>query len=93
MKTVGIGSLPHLSIEDACNYSLKHDMPFLPQMTSLGESMIEQALSRQPLFHTYSALKTFTEKLLLNNIEQFKIQIAGPETCKVHHKIIYSQLI
>jgi hypothetical protein len=90
MKTVGIGSLPHKSIKDAVAFSLKHDLAFLPQMTSLGERMIPQTLSSRPLIEKYSALSFFTEKILENKISNFKIQIAGPETCRVEaHSILY----
>lgn len=38
LPTTGIGSLPFESIEDAINYSLKFDIPFLPELTKLEDS-------------------------------------------------------
>lgn len=92
MKTIGIGSLPHHSTHDAINFSFRHTMPFLPQMTSLGERMIAQALSSEHLTKKYIALESFTEKILKNKINNFKIQIAGPETCSASSKIILNEI-
>jgi hypothetical protein len=92
MKTVGIGSLPHLNISEAISYSLKHTLPFLPQMTSLGERMVEQVLSTQELSTKYKSLSLFTEKIIEQNITTFKIQIAGPETCNVDDKKILLEI-
>ncbi|MFH1065606.1 MAG: hypothetical protein V1734_03835 [Nanoarchaeota archaeon] len=36
-----IGSLPYDSVEKAVAYSLKHDIPFLPELPKLGDSMIQ----------------------------------------------------
>ena len=92
MKTVGIGSLPHRSVLNAVNYSLKHDLPFLPQMTSLGERMIPQVLANIEMTEKYQALTLFTEKLLEKKVSTFKIQLAGPETCNVENKIIMREI-
>lgn len=92
MKTLGIGSLPHHSSHDAVNFSLRHSMPFLPQMTSLGEHMVSQALSTKDLLEKYSALENFTEKILEKKIIDFKIQIAGPQTCNVNDTIILKEI-
>lgn len=92
MKTFGIGSLPHHSRQDAVNFSLRHSMPFLPQMTSRGERMVSQALSAKDLLEKYSALENFTEKILENKIIDFKIQIAGPQTCNVNDTIILKEI-
>jgi hypothetical protein len=92
MKTVGIGSLPHKSIHDAVKFSIRHDMPFLPQMTSLGERMIPQVKSSKKLSEKYSSLSLFTEKLLETNTSFFKIQIAGPETCNTNESIILKEI-
>ena len=92
MKTLGIGSLPHHSIKDATDYSLKHTMPFLPQMTSHRERMISQVLTSKDLREKYIALEIFTEKIIEKKIVDFKIQIAGPQTCKVDKKIILNEI-
>ena len=36
-----IGSLPYDSVEKAVEYSLRHDIPFLPELPLLGDSMIK----------------------------------------------------
>lgn len=92
MKTLGIGSLPHHSVHNAINFSLRHTLPFLPQMTSLGERMVSQVLSSKDLQEKYTALESFTEKILEQNIVDFKIQIAGPKTCEVEEKIILKEI-
>ena len=35
LATTGIGSLPHLDIEDAIKYALKFDIPFLPELINI----------------------------------------------------------
>lgn len=92
MKTVGIGSLPHTNFQSAISYSLKHHLPFLPQMTSLGERMVDQVRSSKEITKKYQALDLFTEKILEHKISAFKIQIAGPETCKVDHQLILNEI-
>lgn len=92
MKTIGIGSLPHHSVENAINYSFKHDIPFLPQMTSLSERMVSQVLSSEPLLKKYFALDLFTKKILEEKTSVFKIQIAGPETCSVNEETILKEI-
>jgi hypothetical protein len=93
MKTVGIGSLPHKSIQHAITYSLRHDLPFLPQMIQNGERMIPQVMGQDILLEKYSALEFFTEQILEQKLTQFKIQLAGPETCKTSDKIILQQIL
>lgn len=92
MKITGIGSLPHDSVIKAVAYSLRHDLPFLPQMTGLGERMISQVLNKNELSKKYQALQLFTEKILEKNISQFKIQLAGPETCGTSELLIIEQI-
>jgi hypothetical protein len=80
-KVTGIGSLPHKSPLAAVTYSMKHDLPFLPQLTSLGEHMIKQALESDAIVENHLALSIFKEQLIENKVLEFKIQIAGPTTC------------
>jgi hypothetical protein len=82
IQTTGIGSLPHLKKTDAIEFSFKHDIPFLPQLTSLGENMIEQALSPLDPRQSHLALDSFLEKAHTLNSTSLKIQIAGPNTCQ-----------
>lgn len=46
----GIGSLPHVSLDAALEFSLRHSLPFLPQLpaVSQGEYMLPQALAGFP---------------------------------------------
>lgn len=79
-RTTGIGSLPHNSIEKSVLFSLKHTLPFLPQLTYFNENMIDQAL-KSDIIHSHLALEFFKDALIENKITKFKIQIAGPSTC------------
>jgi len=36
-----IGSLPFTDVDAAVNYSLQHDIPFLPELTAMGDWMTE----------------------------------------------------
>jgi methionine synthase II (cobalamin-independent) len=49
-STTGIGSLPHHNIDSALNFSLRHGIPFLPQIPIRNpwEYMIAQALENLP---------------------------------------------
>ncbi len=38
LPITGIGSLPHTSIQEAIDFSLKFDIPFLPELTKLEDS-------------------------------------------------------
>lgn len=38
-KTTGIGSLPFTDKDEAINFSLHHDLPFVPELTALDEQM------------------------------------------------------
>ncbi|CBW25234.1 hypothetical protein BMS_0309 [Halobacteriovorax marinus SJ] len=39
LPITGIGSLPHTDIESAVNFSLKFDIPFLPELTKIESSL------------------------------------------------------
>lgn len=39
--TTQIGSLPFTDVDAAVSYSLQHDIPFLPELTALGDGMTE----------------------------------------------------
>lgn len=67
-----VGSLPHESIEAAVEFSLRHPIPFLPELTSRGEYMLEYIktpgiLSCLDLFKTHK-------------FSRVKIQCIGPAT-------------
>lgn len=67
-----IGSLPYKSVSKAIEYSLQHDIPFLPELTALGSSMLEYAKNPGKL----ACLKKFKE----NEYETVKVQCIGPIT-------------
>jgi hypothetical protein len=69
-----IGSLPYDDVENAVEYSLRHDIPFLPELPKLGDAMMEYI--EKP--GTLSCLDTFKEKV--QDYETVKIQCVGPAT-------------
>ena len=36
-----VGSLPYDDVDKAVEYSLRHDIPFLPELPKLGDAMLE----------------------------------------------------
>lgn len=77
-KTTGIGSLPLRDINQALDYSFKHDIPFFPQLFSLHGSMTEQVLNCN-----FKFLDEFISRAKNQNIKLIKIQLAGPSTTKL----------
>jgi hypothetical protein len=69
-----IGSLPYDEVERAVEYSLRHDIPFLPELPKLGDAMLEYIEEPGNL----SCLETFKEKV--QGYETVKIQCVGPAT-------------
>ncbi|MFC1632098.1 hypothetical protein ACFL1I_06365 [Candidatus Omnitrophota bacterium] len=67
-----IGSLPLEDVGQAVAYSLKHDIPFLPELPKRGDSMLEYA--KQP--GRLSCLEEFKK----HKFETVKIQCIGPAT-------------
>ena len=68
-----IGSLPFDNVEDAVNYSLRHDIPFLPELPKIkGDSMIEYVHNPGNL-----ACSVLFKR---NNYDVVKIQAVGPIT-------------
>src|SRR4051812_969367 len=60
----GIGSLPHLTVEAALEYSFRHDIPYLPQLpmeTMLIHSLgnFNLAPSREEILQEALSLKNF----------------------------------
>ncbi|MBN1807364.1 MAG: hypothetical protein JW837_19110 [Sedimentisphaerales bacterium] len=58
----------------AIDYSLRHDIPFLPELPKLGDAMMEYIKKPGNL----SCLKTFKDKV--QDFETVKIQCVGPAT-------------
>lgn len=84
--TTGIGSLPFNNIEDAFEFSFKHDIPFFPQLSSIHGNMIQQVLN-----FNFKYLFEFIEIAKDKNIKLIKMQIAGPQTTNLdanhYHKV------
>ncbi len=74
-KTVTqIGSLPYKDVEKAVEYSLRHDIPFLPELPKLGDAMLDYIKNPGRL----SCLETFKKKV--EGLETVKVQCIGPAT-------------
>lgn len=69
-----IGSLPYDDVEQAVEYSLRHDIPFLPELPKLGDAMLEYAKEPGKL----SCLRRFQERVA--GLDLVKIQCIGPAT-------------
>ncbi len=69
-----IGSLPYDNIDDAVNYSSRHDIPFLPELPLLGDSMMDYI--KNP--GQNKCLDIFRQKT--KGSEIVKVQCIGPAT-------------
>jgi hypothetical protein len=67
-----IGSLPFTDVERAIAYSLEHEIPFLPELTALGDAMLRYIEEPGRL----SCLDAFKR----NRFETVKVQCIGPAT-------------
>jgi len=67
-----IGSLPYEDVGEAVEYSLKHDIPFLPELPKRGDAMLDYI--KQP--GKLSCLEEFKK----HKFETVKIQCVGPAT-------------
>ena len=67
-----IGSLPFSDVATAIEYSLQHDIPFLPELTALGDAMLEYV--KRP--GTLTCLEAFKK----HRFETVKVQCVGPAT-------------
>lgn len=67
-----IGSLPYMQIAEAVEYSLKHDIPFLPELPRRGDAMLDYIKNPGRL----SCLEEFKK----HRFETVKIQCVGPAT-------------
>ena len=67
-----IGSLPYKNVAQAVGYSLKHDIPFLPELPKLGDGMLDYIKSPGRL----SCLAEFKK----HKFSTVKIQSVGPAT-------------
>ncbi len=67
-----IGSLPFRNVDQAMAYSLQHDIPFLPELTALGDAMLHSIKNPGHL--------SCLEKFKTYEFETVKIQCIGPAT-------------
>jgi len=67
-----IGSLPFSDVDAAVAYSLQHDIPFLPELTALGDAMLEYAKKPGSL----ACLGAFKKR----RFQTVKVQCVGPAT-------------
>ena len=67
-----IGSLPFTDVEEAVVYSLRHEIPFLPELTALGDAMLNYVKNPGHL----SCLEAFKR----HRFETVKVQCIGPAT-------------
>lgn len=67
-----VGSLPFEDVKEAVAYSLKHDIPFLPELPKKGDAMLEYIKTPGKL----SCLGEFKK----HEFETVKIQCVGPAT-------------
>ena len=67
-----IGSLPFSDVDGAIEYSLQHDIPFLPELTALGDAMLEYVKTPGKL----ACLEAFKR----HRFKTVKVQCIGPAT-------------
>jgi len=67
-----VGSLPLTDVKEAVEYSLKHDIPFLPELPKAGDSMLDYIKNPGKL----SCLEEFKK----HEFGTVKIQCVGPAT-------------
>jgi len=70
--TTQIGSLPFSDADRAVEYSLEHEIPFLPELTSRGDAMMRYIETPGSL----SCLRAFKR----NRFDTVKVQCVGPAT-------------
>jgi len=69
-----IGSLPFQEVERAVEYSLRHDIPFLPELTVRGDAMLDYIKEPGKL----SCLSAFKA----HRFDVVKVQCVGPATLR-----------
>ena len=69
-----IGSLPYEDVDEAVEYSLRHDIPFLPELPKLGDAMLDYIKHPGQL----SCLPAFQERTA--GLDVVKVQCVGPAT-------------
>lgn len=67
-----LGSLPYCDVQQAVQYSLRHDIPFLPELPLLGDLMLE--------YITRPGRLSCLEEFKRHQFPVVKIQCVGPAT-------------
>jgi len=80
-----IGSLPYENVREAIDYSLKHNIPFLPELPKKGDLMIDYIKNPGQL----SCLEEF--KLVTRGMNIVKVQAVGPATIVSATNRIFSE--
>ncbi len=75
-----VGSLPHREIWDAVQYSLRHDIPFLPELINNGENMFSYIKRPGNLL----CLDLFKREVNERGYSYVKVQCVGPATMIVN---------
>lgn len=65
-----IGSLPYDNVENAVKYSLRHDIPFLPELPKLGEYMLDYIKNPGTL--------ACSDEFKKHDFHEVKVQCVGP---------------
>ncbi len=81
-----MGSLPYREVWDAVEYSLRHDIPFLPELTNLGEIMSNYIRKPGDLL----CLDLFKARVNERGDDTIKVQCVGPATLIVNGRIRYT---
>jgi hypothetical protein len=71
-RVTQIGSLPLTDVEEAVEYSLRHEIPFLPELPLLGDAMLSYIKNPGQL----STLRAFKR----HRFSTVKVQAIGPAT-------------
>ncbi len=80
LPTTGIGSLPHLTIEDALSYSNKFDIPFLPELAILDGTILE-AKTNSCLEEFLKSSKSTLKKVQYPSAEVLEVEIQDYDNC------------
>jgi methionine synthase II (cobalamin-independent) len=75
--TTGIGSLPHLRLDEAVALSMQQDVPYLPELPRLSPR--ELMLSEEPRAATVAFLAA-----VAGRVRVAKTQLVGPLTARAH---------
>lgn len=81
LPTTGIGSLPHDDIAEAIRFSKKFDIPFLPELTKLQDSLSVKSIED---FICFKEFIKSTHELPLIKTQSFSTQSIEPIQNQIH---------